>query len=186
MAQSASELQNRELRDTIKVLNGTIEDLRKLLKESAEREEALKEQIEYLTRKLFGTSSEKRTHESDGQLSLFDEVEQEADPGIIEPECPDIPDASPKARRPRSPKADMIRGIRIKEVVEPLSAEEKICSVCGTEMKPSGTKYLYDELIYEPARYTSCGIWLRQYTVPSARRTARRTILFQQARPGKH
>ena len=102
MAQSASELQNRELRDTIKVLNGTIEDLRKLLKESAEREEALKEQIEYLTRKLFGSSSEKRTHESDGQLSLFDEVEQEADPGIPEPEYPDIPAG-------QDPESDRIR-----------------------------------------------------------------------------
>ena len=152
MAQSASELQNRELRDTIKVLNGTIEDLRKLLKESAEREEALKQQIEYLTKKLFGTSSEKRAHESDGQLSLFDEVEQEADPAIPEPEYPDVLDVSPKTRRSRSKKADMIRGIRIKEVIETLSAEEKICSVCGTEMKPGGTKYLYDELIYEPAK----------------------------------
>lgn len=135
MAQSASELQNRELRDTIKVLNGTIEDLRKLLKESSEREEALKQQIEYLTKKLFGTSSEKRTHESDGQLSFFDEVEQEADPGIPEPEYPDVPDVTSKARRTRSKKADMIRGIRIKEVIEPLSDEEKICSVFGTEMK---------------------------------------------------
>lgn len=125
MARSANELQNRELRDTIKVLNGTIEDLRKFLKESAEWEEALKQQIEYLTKKLFGTSGEKRTHESDGQLSLFDEVEQEADPDIPEPEYPEMPDASLKTRRPRSKKVDMIRGIRIKEVVEPLPAEKR-------------------------------------------------------------
>ena len=185
MAQSASELQNRELRDTIKVLNGTIEDLRKLLKESAEREEALKQQIEYLTKKLFGTSSEKRTHESDGQLSLFDEVEQEADPSIPEPECPDVPGASPKTRRARSKKADMIRGIRIQEVVEPLSAEEKICSVCGTEMKSGGTKYLYDELIYEPAKVYILRHMAETVYCPNARRAVRRTILFQRAPPGK-
>ncbi len=151
MANSASELQNRELRDTIKVLNSTIEDLRNLLKESKEREDALREQIEYLTKKLFGTSSEKRIHESDGQLSLFDEVEQEADLSIPEPELP-ITDTEPIKRRARSKKADMIRGIRIEEVIEPLSEAEKICSICGTEMKPGGTKYLYDELIYKPAK----------------------------------
>lgn len=37
------------------------------------------EQIEYLTKKLFGTSSEK-TQNLDGQYSLFDEAEQEAMP----------------------------------------------------------------------------------------------------------
>ena len=70
MAQNARDLQNRELRDTIKVLNSTIEDLRKLLKESNEQNEALRQQVEYLTKKLFGTSSEKRSHESEGQISL--------------------------------------------------------------------------------------------------------------------
>jgi hypothetical protein len=52
VARSAADLQNRELRDTIKVLNGTIEDLRKLLKESNEQNEALRQQVEYLTKKL--------------------------------------------------------------------------------------------------------------------------------------
>lgn len=87
MARSAADMQNRELRDTIKVLNGTIEDLRKLLKESNEQNEALRQQLEYLTKKLFGTSSEKRAHDSEGQISLFDEAEQEANPAEAEPEA---------------------------------------------------------------------------------------------------
>ena len=151
MAQNARDLQNRELRDTIKVLNSTIEDLRKLLKESNEQNEALHQQVEYLTKKLFGTSSEKRSHESEGQISLFDEVEQEANPEIPEPECEDVSEDTPRKRKSRSKKAEMIRGIRVEEVIEPLPEEERICGVCGAEMKPGGKKYLYDELIYKPA-----------------------------------
>lgn len=151
MAQNARDLQNRELRDTIKVLNSTIENLRKLLKESNEQNEALRQQVEYLTKKLFGTSSEKRSHVSEGQISLFDEVEQEANPEIPEPECEDIPEDAPRKRKSRSKKAEMIRGIRVEEVIEPLPEEEWICGVCGAEMKPGRKKYLYDKLVYKPA-----------------------------------
>jgi Transposase IS66 family. len=47
---------------------------------------------------------------------------------------------------------EMIRGIRVEEVVEPLPEAEKTCGVCGTKMQPGGKKYLYDELIYQPAK----------------------------------
>ena len=151
MARSAADLQNRELRDTIKVLNGTIEDLRKLLKDSNEQNEALRQQVEYLTKKLFGTSSEKRAHDSEGQISLFDEAEQEANPAEAEPELPDAASLT-GTRKPRSRKTEMIRGIRVEEVVEPLPEAEKTCGVCGTKMQPGGKKYLYDELIYQPAK----------------------------------
>ena len=79
MASNALELRNRELMDTNKALLATIEDLRALLKKTTEQNETLQQQVDYLTKKLFGTSSEKRKHESEGQLSFFDEVEQEVD-----------------------------------------------------------------------------------------------------------
>ena len=151
MANSALELRNRELMDTNKALLATIEDLRTLLKKTTEQNEILQQQVDYLTKKLFGTSSEKRRHESEGQMSLFDEVEQEADSDEPEPECLDIPN-EPRKRKPRTKKAEMIRGIRIEEVVEPLTDEQKICGICGTEMKPGGKKYLYDELVFQPAK----------------------------------
>ena len=62
--------------------------------------ETLRQQIEYLTKKLFGTSSEKRK-DIDGQLNLFDEAEQEADP-TWKQELPDditVPEHKRKARR---------------------------------------------------------------------------------------
>lgn len=151
MAGNALELRNRELMDTNKALLVTIEDLRALLKKTTEQNETLQQQVDYLTKKLFGTSSEKRKHESEGQLSFFDEVEQEANSTDPEPECEDIPDA-PKTRKSRSKRAEMIRGIRIEPVIESLRDDQKVCDVCGAEMKPGGKKYLYDELVFQRAK----------------------------------
>ena len=60
METSAAELKNRELRDTIKQLNTTIDTLNSLIKtlqttisEQNTREQNYKEQIDYLTKKLF-------------------------------------------------------------------------------------------------------------------------------------
>ena len=83
---SANSVLQRELLDTIKglrttieSLQSTIEDLRKSLAESQERERLAKEQIEVMTKRLYGRSSEKRMVQSDGQLDFFNEIELEAD-----------------------------------------------------------------------------------------------------------
>ena len=57
MAHSSKALMQRELLDTIKELRATIEALRKQLEESNNENKALKEQIEEMTRRLFGRSS---------------------------------------------------------------------------------------------------------------------------------
>ena len=86
MSPSAKDIQFRELKDTISQLNMTIASQNQLIlslqesinaanvREEAhlKNEAALKEQIDYLTKKLFGSSSEKRQDMIDGQLGLFD------------------------------------------------------------------------------------------------------------------
>ena len=78
MAASGRDLQMRELMDTMKELKLTIEALRKELTTKDKLIENLQEQNAYLQKKLFGTSSEKRSLVVEGQLGLFDEVEVEA------------------------------------------------------------------------------------------------------------
>ena len=58
MAASGRDLQMRELMDTMKDLKLTIEALRKELTTKDKLIENLQEQIAYLQKKLFGTSSE--------------------------------------------------------------------------------------------------------------------------------
>ena len=67
-----------QLNKTISAQTELIQSLQKTLEADRLEKETLRQQIEYLTKKLFGTSSEKRK-DIEGQLNLFDEAEQEAD-----------------------------------------------------------------------------------------------------------
>ena len=89
-----------QLNKTISAQTELIKSLQKTLEAGRLEKENLRQQIEYLTKKLFGTSSEKRK-DIDGQLNLFDEAEQEADP-TWKQELPDditVPEHKRKARR---------------------------------------------------------------------------------------
>ena len=87
MAASGRDLQMRELMDTMKELKLTIEALRNELTTKDKLIENLQEQIAYLQKKLFGTSSEKRSLVVEGQLGFFDEVETEAAKADPEPDA---------------------------------------------------------------------------------------------------
>ena len=98
-----------QLNKTISAQTELIQSLQKTLEADRLEKENLRQQIEYLTKKLFGTSSEKRK-DIDGQLNLFDEAEQEADP-TWEQELPDditIPEHKRKARRTH---ADLFKNV---------------------------------------------------------------------------
>ena len=87
-----------QLNKTIAAQTELIQSLQKTLEADRLEKETLRQQIEYLTKKLFGTSSEKRK-DIEGQLNLFDEAEQEADP-TWKPELPDditVPEHKRKA-----------------------------------------------------------------------------------------
>lgn len=74
MAQNAKDIQLRDLKDLTNELRETNRLLKKTLEESQKREEELKQerdnlkgQIDYLTKKLFGSSSEKASVRSRGR-----------------------------------------------------------------------------------------------------------------------
>ena len=83
MASSAKDIQLRELKGTITGLKTMISEqtelissLRLVIDEKTSHEKALQEQVDYLTKKLFGSSSERRTDDIPGQLLDEAEVEQ--------------------------------------------------------------------------------------------------------------
>ena len=93
MASSAKDLQLRELKDTVFQLNTMISEqteliksLRLIIDEKSSHEKVLQEQVDYLTKKLFGSSSERRSDDIPGQQNLFDEAEAEHDPSLLEEE----------------------------------------------------------------------------------------------------
>ena len=164
MSTSAKDIQFRELKDTISKLNTMIasqnqliQSLQESVKAANAREEmllkneaALKEQIDYLTKKLFGSSSEKRKDTIDGQLSLFDEAEQCATEEVINPKQEEI--VKSHTRRAKTKLEDKLKGIPIETVPIELCEEESICPYCNTPLKVIGKEVVRRELQYIPAR----------------------------------
>ena len=164
MARDTKELQFRELKDTISQLNITIAaqtqliaSLQKSLDAANEREAdqskqlaAFKEQIDFLTKKLFGTSSERRMDDVEGQLHLFNEAE------ILQKEVVMIPDieSTVKAhtRKAKTTLEEKIKGIPVEEILVDLSEEEKTCPQCNTQLKLIGRETIRHEIEYIPAQ----------------------------------
>ena len=165
MAASGRDLQMRELMDTVKELKYTIDSLREQLSAKDKTIENLQEQIAYLQKKLFGTSSEKRPLVVEGQLGLFDEVEVEAAKADPEPDAEEetVTFTFTKSRKPKSTKEELLKGIPVKEKVVTLPESERVCSQCGAEMLPVGKKFVRDELHYVPPKLFVVRIFAETY-----------------------
>lgn len=120
MASSAKDIRLRELKDTISQLNTMvpeqtelIKSLRLMIDEKSSREKVLQEQIDYLTKKLLGSSSERRSDDISGQQNLFDEVEIEQDPSLLEEETV-IREHTCKKKAVHD---DLFKGLKVEKVV---------------------------------------------------------------------
>ena len=167
MAQNAKDIQMRELKDLLNELRETNKLLRKTLEETQKEKAVLqqerdnfKEQVDYLTKKLFGSSSEKGACDIPGQMNLFNEAESEMDPSaeaadelaateLSEAEAPEN-----KAKKKRSSNEERFKGIPVKKVYLEPAEEARICSKCGNQMEQIGTEFVRRELKIIPARAT--------------------------------
>jgi uncharacterized coiled-coil protein SlyX len=138
MAKSSSDSRLTEYKDTIRQLNTVISSqnaliasLQKTIDSNNEQMETLQEKIDYLTKKLFGTSSEK-TKNLEGQLSLFDEAEQEARPQ--EEPAADAVTVKEHTRKAKRTSEELFKGIPTEDVVIPLSEDQKNCQDCGAPL----------------------------------------------------
>lgn len=171
MAGNSKDSKILEYKDTISQLNITlaaqtelIKSLQKSLEADRLEKETLRQQIEYLTKKLFGTSSEKR-REIDGQLNLFDEAEQEADSNW-NPELPDditVPIHKRKARRTHE---ELFKNVPSCDEIISLPEEELNCSSCGTKMECIGKEFVRHEFRFTPAKGKVINIYRETYKCP--------------------
>ena len=171
MASSAKDIQLRELKDTISQLKTMmseqtelIKSLRLIIEEKSNHEKVLQEQVDYLTQKLFGSSSEKRTDEIPGQQNLFNEAEAE--------QCLPIPEETvikEHTRKQKATHADTFKGLEIEKVVIPLPEEEQICPVCGTQMLFIGEEYVRRELEFIPATCKVIEYYSQSYGCPNCK-----------------
>ena len=148
MADSAQGLQLRELKDTISELNKLIKTLQQTVEAVSIREaelrqerDNLKEQIDYLTKRLFGSSSEKGKCDIPGQLNLFNEPEAEAcgDPGSMLSMEETLCQEEPKVRKKRTVDAERLKGCK-RQVLS--SKKWKLFSSTFWQIKSSTYAYI--------------------------------------------
>jgi transposase len=151
VAKDSRDQQLIELKDTIKELNSTIRNLNALIdaankreEEHVQKEQALQEQIEYLTKKLFGKSSEKRHDDFEGQMSLFNEAEAEKTaPDQDEEEFVTV---EKHTRKKKSSFKDKFAGFPVQKVYLDVPEDKRICDECGTPLEKIGEEYVRREI----------------------------------------
>ena len=172
MASSAKDIQLRELKDTVSQLKTMIAEqtelikaLRLIIDEKTSHEKALQEQVDYLTKKLFGPSSERRSDDIPGQQNLFDEAEVEQDPSLLEGETV----IWEHTRKKKAAHEELFKGLKVEKVVVPLPEEDQICPVCGTQMVLIGEEYVRRELEFIPATCKVIEYYSQSYGCPSCK-----------------
>ena len=172
MASSAKDIQLRELKDTVLQLKTMVSEqteliksLRLMIDEKSGHEKALQEQIDYLTKKLFGSSSERRSDDIPGQQNLFDEAEVEQDTSLLEGEMV----IREHTRKQKATHEDLFKGLKVEKVVLSLPEKDQICPVCGTQMVLIGEEYVRRELEFIPATCKVIEYYSQSYGCPSCK-----------------
>ena len=120
-----------------------ISEANKREQEHLEREKVLQEQIDYLTKKLFGHSSEKRD-DIEGQYSLFNEAEAEsAAPDPLEKEFITIPSHS---RKKKTTMVDKFANLPVQRKYIDIPEDERFCDVCGHALERIGEEFVRREI----------------------------------------
>lgn len=171
MAKNEKDARLIEYKDTISQLNMTIKSqneiilsLRETIASNQEQMRIMTEKIDYLTNKLFGTSSEK-TKTLEGQYNLFDEAEQEAVPA----DESDIAEAIPvkeHTRKAKSIQSDIFKGVPSRDEIIPLSDKQKHCSDCGAQLEVIGKQFVRREFRFTPAKGEVVNIYVETAKCP--------------------
>ncbi len=170
MAKSAHDNQILELKDTISQLNTTITNLNKLIEDLSKRNRSLEAELDLMKKKLFGSSSERKSVDIEGQLSLFD-FEEEQPITLIEPEFIEVKSYK-KPRKAKSNYDEQFANIKSRDViVNTLSPEDLLCPTCKTEMVPIGTETIRTEVILHRAWLERVNYIATTYECPKCKET---------------
>ena len=138
---------------------------------------SLEQQVSNLTEMLillrkgkFGSSSEKTPKsEIEGQLSLFNEAEIEANPTIGEPIKKRVDGYYRK--NPRTKREELIKDLPVREVLCDILEEDRYCVQCDTPLKPIGKETVREELEYIPAKLQIVRYVRMAYECPQCKHT---------------
>lgn len=182
MARTSKEIQLSELKDMISQLNTTIKTLNDTIARQQVENDNLKAELAWLKHKLFGSSSERRTIDIEGQLSLFGQLPEEDKPvELIEPE---VVEKVKKSRKKKPTLEEQFKDIPTRQVVvDTLTDEEKICSICGTQMVPIGTEVIRSEVVYTRPKLERIEYVATTYGCPECKETEEPQFIKDNGKP---
>ena len=129
----------------------TEQEYKKQIKELEQQVRLLREQVDFLTRKLYGTKSEKTSAlETEGQMSLFNEMESCADPDAHEPALVEA-EKHLRKRKYAGQREKLIKDIPRSKVLHTIDESEQICERCGSAMVKVGEEFVRTEVQFIPA-----------------------------------
>lgn len=180
MVKSSKDIQLSELKDLISQLNMTIKNLNETIARQQQENDNLKAEMAWLKQKLFGSSSERRTAPIPGQMRLFD-GEEEKPLELIEPEVVSLPK---KPRKKKPTLKEQFENLPTRQVpVDTLSDEDKICSICGTQMIPIGTEIIRTEIVYTRPKLERIEYIATTYGCPQCKDTEEPQFIKDNGRP---
>lgn len=159
-----------ELKDTISELRLTIKNLNATIEAANKREQVLQEQIDFLTKKLYGKSSEKRDDQIEGQMSLFNEAE--AEQKSPDPEEEEFTTVEEHTRKKKSKAADKFAGIKTEKKYLDVDEDRRICAVCGTNLEYIGEEFVRREIEIIKPEVRIIEYYSRTYGCPKCKKDA--------------
>lgn len=182
MVGSSRDIQLLELKDMVAQLNTTIKTLNDTIARQQSENDNLKAELAWFRQKMFGSSSERRTDDIAGQLSLFDTPSEEEKPiELIEPEIVEQPK---KSRRKKPTLKEQFKDIPTRQVlVDTLSAEDKLCQLCGSEMIAIGTEVIRSEIVYTQPKLERIEYIATTYACPKCRDTEEPQFIKDNGKP---
>ncbi|WP_373844676.1 IS66 family transposase [Clostridium sp.] len=127
----------------------------------------LHETVEFLTRKLFGRSSEK-TSVITGQIGIFNEAEIESKSSAPEPNLQQVSDY--RRKKFKGQRAELIKDIPHETVLCCLEEDERFCEKCGTPLKSIGKEFMRTEIEFIPAKVRVIDYYRESYECRKCRR----------------
>lgn len=87
----------------------------------------------------------------DRQMSLFDEIENNADPSAKEPELIEI-ERHLRKKKYAGQKEELVKNIPHHKILHTIDESDRICEKCGTTMVRVGEEFIRTEVKFIPAK----------------------------------
>ena len=148
-----------------------IEHLENTIKDLQNQVSNLTEMVLLLRKEKFGSSSEKTPKQVDGQLSLFNEAEIEADSKSEEPVI--CRKGSMYHRKPKTSREELLKDLPVEEFPCVIHPDDMFCNQCGTTLKEIGFVKVRDEIEYIPAKVQIIRYMQQACECPACKHTTR-------------